>query len=152
LFRSLGVSARPLRAESNIEVPTAALDGELIHALRAASLAGRLVRGLESAENKLGAEDRGLKLADQASGVERGVRVSRLLLLANDGADGFYKQVEKILRRHGQRVLAIRLHANASELGEALFGAGRTARLLMLSHKETVASIILAMATQFEET
>ncbi len=75
----------------------------------------------------------------------RGVRVSRLLVLADDGAERFYRQVERLLRRYGSRVLAVRLEADADALGELLFGTNGRARLLMLNHKEAVSAFLLAM-------
>jgi hypothetical protein len=79
------------------------------------------------------------------------VFVSRLLLLADDGADRFYRQVETLLRRHGPRVLAVVLEIDEHGLGELLFGPGRVARLLMLEHKQAVGSVLLAMADPWED-
>ncbi len=148
LLQSLIEHAQPIRAGSEISVPVAQFEG-LESALRSAHRAGRVVRGLEAAERTLAAEEHGLRLVDQSSGVKRGGRVSRLLLLANDGSDGFYRQVENLLRRHGPRVLAIRLDVDAAGLGAPLFGAGRTTRLLMIQHKEAVAAVLLGFAAQF---
>ncbi|HPS93658.1 MAG TPA: hypothetical protein PK600_04270, partial [Deltaproteobacteria bacterium] len=129
-----------------VEVPVAVLSPELEAALRNAYRAGRVVRGLENAEKRLALEERGLCLADRKSAVERGVRVSRLLMLADDGAERFYRNVESLLRRHGPRILAVRLDVDAATLGELLFGPGRLARLLMLEHKDAVTEVLLAMA------
>ena len=148
LLQSLIEHAQPIRAGSEISVPVARFDG-IESALQSAHRAGRVVRGLEAAERTLAAEERGLRLADQSSGVKRGSRVSRLLLLARDGSDGFYRQVENLLRRHGPRVLAIRLDVDAAGLGTPLFGAGRTTRLLMIQHKEAVVAVLFGFAEQF---
>jgi hypothetical protein len=90
-----------------------------------------------------------MRLVDQSSGVKRGDRVSRLLLLANEGSDGFYRQVENLLRRHGPRVLAIRMDVDAAGLGTPLFGEGHSARLLLIKHKEAVAAVLFCFADQF---
>jgi hypothetical protein len=119
-------------------------------ALQSAHRAGRVVRGLETTERALAVEEHGLRLVDESSGVKRGGRVSRLLLLATDGSDGFYRQVESLLRRHSPRVLAIRLKIDAAGLGAPLFGAGRETRLLMIQHKEAVAAVLFGFAGQFE--
>jgi len=74
------------------------------------------------------------------------VRVSRLLVMADDGAERFYRQVERLLLRHGPRVLAVRLEVDADTLGEMVFGPGRRARLLLLAHKEAVSGVLLSMA------
>ena len=151
LLRDLTTHTRPLRQGSDIGIPVAGMTRELAEALRSAYSAGQVVRSLESAERKLAAEERGLQMADRQVGVPRGVRVSRLLLLANDGAERFYRQIEALLRRHGPRVLAVRLEIDELGLGELLFGPGRVARLLMLEHKQAVGSVLLAMAGQWED-
>ena len=148
VLRMLTTHTRLLWKEGTIEVPSAALGPELETALRSAYNAGQLVRGLEKAEQLLVLEERGLRLADRQSSVQRGERVSRLLMLSDDGAERFYRKVESILRKYGPRVLAVRLEVNAARLGELLFGPGRLARLLMLEHKEAVGAVLLAMAGQ----
>lgn len=103
------------------------------------------MRSLEGAERRLAAEGRGLSLVDQQSGVLRGARVSRLLVLADDGTERFYRRVEKLLRQQGPRVLPLRLDLNAETLGQMLFGPGRRALLLLVDHKEAVSAVLLAL-------
>jgi len=145
LLRILTAHARPLWPEGKIQVPMVAFSPALAEALRTARRAGQLVRSLEGAERRLVAEDRGLDLVDQRSGVLRGARVSRLLVLADDGTERFYRQVEKLLRQQGRRVLALRLDVKAGTLGHMLFGPGRRAVLLLLDHKEAVSAMLLAL-------
>jgi len=145
LLRILPAHTRLLWPEGKIHVPMVAFSPALAEALRTARRAGQLVRSLEGAERRLAAEDRGLSLVDQQSGVLRGARVSRLLVLADDGTDRFYRQVEKLLRQQGPRVLALRLDVKAETLGQMLFGPGRRAVLLLLDHKEAVSAVLLAL-------
>ena len=140
---------QPLWQEGDVSVPVAELGSELANALRSANHAGQLVRGLENAERTLTAEARGLDMADQRSDVPRGVRVSRLLVLASDGSERFYRRVEALMNLHGARVLAVRLDTDAAGLGEVLYGAGGRARLLMIERKETVTQVLLALADQW---
>lgn len=137
---------RPLWQGSEREVPACTLSPGVVEVLRKACRAGRVVRGLEDARRRLANEDWGLGLADRHSGVPRGVRVSRLLVMADDGAERFYRHVETLLRRHGPRVLALRLDVDAGAFGASVFGPGRRTRLLMLDHKETVSAFLLALA------
>jgi len=137
--------ARLLWSDGKIQVPMVAFSPALAEALGTAHRAGQLVRSLEGAERRLSAEGRGLGLADQQSGVLRGARVSRLLVLADDGTERFYRQVEKLLRQQGPRVLALRLDVKAETLGQMLFGPGRRAVLLLLDHKEAVSAVLLAL-------
>ena len=145
LLRIFSAHARLLWPKGKILVPMVAFNPALAEALRTAHRAGQLVRSLEGAERRLAAEDRGLGLVDQRSGVLRGARVSRLLVLADDGAERFYRQVEKLLCQQGPRVLALRLDVKAETLGQMLFGPGRRAVLLLLDHKEAVSAVLLAL-------
>lgn len=150
LRRWLVEHARPLRDGGEWRVAWAPLTGALAAALRSARSTGRLVRGLESIAPTLEAEARGQRLADERLAVERGdapraARISRLLVLSNDGADRFHRQVESLLRRHGDRVLALRVDASAEELGALLFGPGHLARAVLIEHRDAVATALLAL-------
>src|SRR5690606_6499212 len=105
-----------------------------------------LVRGLEGAERALEAEERGLRLAAQRSAGPHGARVSRLLLLADDGAERFYRRAESLLRRHAPRLLAVRLAADEAALGESRFGPGRAAGAVLLERKGAVVGALAALA------
>lgn len=132
-----------------MKVPEAQLSDTLRGGLLAVHHAGQVVRGLEKAEQKLATEARGQKMADRQSGVTRGGRISRLLVLTNDGAERFYRQVESLVRRHAPRVIAVRLATDAEGLGEMLYGPGRMARLLLIEHKAAVGAVLLALADQW---
>lgn len=149
LLEQLRAHSQPLREGGAVNAPIADLDENLVAVIKAAYQSGNVVRGSEGAERALAAEARGLAMVDKKSGVVRGGRVSRLLLLANDGSDLFYKQIEKLLATHGARVMAIRLTVDAGTLGAPLFGSGKTTRVLMLEHKAAVAAALLAIADQF---
>ena len=149
LLLDLTLHSVPLWSGSEMRIPVASMSDALAATLKSAYSASRVVRGMEGAEQTLATEERGMRIADRQSGALRGLRVSRLLILANDGAERFYRQVESLLRRHGPRVLAIRVAIDAEALGALLFGPGRRARLLMLEHKDAVAAVLLAMAGQW---
>jgi len=148
LVRCLTEGARPLWPGGEVGVARFPFGPGLAEALRRARDAGQVARGLETARARLAAEERGLRLADRRSGVARGARVSRLLVLADDGVERFYRHVETLLRRHGPRVLAVRLEADAVTLGERVLGPGQLARLLLLEHKDAVCAVLLALASQ----
>jgi len=147
LLRGLTAHTLPLWPGGKTRVPTVAFNSALLEALRIAQKAGQMVRSLEDAELKLAAEGRGLALVDQKSGVPRGERVSRLLVLADNGADRFYRAVETLLRQHGPRVLALRLDVKAETLGQMLFDPGQRVLLLLLDHKEAVSAMLLAQCS-----
>ena len=132
MLGTLADHSRLLWPGGTVKIPEARLNDALKEVLLAAYHAGQVARSLQKADQRLAAEARGQGMADQKSGVPRGQRISRLLILANDGAERFYRQVESLLQRHGPRVMAIRLHADAEQLGGLLYGPGRAARLLMM--------------------
>lgn len=144
--------ARPLWNGTELAVAQVDLGADLEAALKSAFSAGRIVRGYEDAQRVLAAEQRGLSHVDERTGVARGGRVSRLLVLADDGAERFYRNVESMLRRHAPRVLALRLSVNERELGGLLFGGDQVAKLLLLEHKDAVSAVLLALAAQWNST
>lgn len=120
-------------------------------ALLSANQAGFVVRGLEAAERRLAEEERGLALVPRQDGKATAVaRLSRLLLVTNDGSERFYRNVEGLLRRHGPRLHAIRLEMDEHDLGELLYGPDRVTRLVLLEHKNAVAAFLLAAAQQWQ--
>jgi hypothetical protein len=149
LASALAARAQPLGAGSELRVPRAKIASPLATALRSADSAGRIIRGREGAERALATEDRGLKHVDRKTGVERGRRVSRLLVLADDGSERFYRDVEWLVNRHAPRILALRLYADEHALGTLLFGPNQVARLLLIAHKDAVSAVLLALATQW---
>lgn len=148
LATELAARARPLWRGGSAFACEAALTPSLQAALTSAFSSGRIIRGLESAKHALGGEQRGLSQVDRKTGVERGGRVSRLLVLSDDGSERFYREVESLMRQHAPRVLALRLSVDQLALGQPLFGADAPARLLMVSHKVAVSSALLALAEQ----
>lgn len=145
LIRGLTAHARALWPGGKIMVPSIVFNPALAEILRKAHASGQLVRSLESAERQLAAEGRGLDLVDQKSGIPRGERVSRLLVLADNGSERFYRQVEKLLRQHGPRVLALRMDVEAEILGQMIFGPGHRVLLLQLNHKDAVSAMLLVL-------
>jgi hypothetical protein len=146
LASELVARAQPLWRSDAWRATRAELTPGVEAALRSAHSAGRIVRGLESAERTLATEQRGLENVDRTTGVDRGGRVSRLLVLADDGSERFYRSVEFVLRRHAPRVLALRLAAGEQALGRLLFGPDQVARALLIQHKEAVSALLLALA------
>jgi hypothetical protein len=147
LVHQLAVRSRPLWAKGVWDVPRVELAPALEAALKSAFSAGRIVRGLEGAQRALANEQQGLKQGDRKAGARRGGRVSRLLVLAGDGSERFYRDVESLLQRHAPRILALRLSTDEVALGQLLFGRDQVARLVMVAHKDAVSAVLLALAS-----
>ncbi|HHO76023.1 MAG TPA: hypothetical protein ENN05_06295 [Deltaproteobacteria bacterium] len=144
----LGANTRLLWPGSRISVALVGITPCLGEALKSVCHAKQLVRGLELAEQRLAREQQGLTIAEKKTGLQRGERVSRLLLLADDGAERFYRNVEGLLRRHAPRVMAVMLRSDSATLGDLVFGSGSLARLLLIEHKDAVTHVLLSMAQE----
>jgi hypothetical protein len=145
LAHQLALRARPLWARGALDVPCVEVTSAFGTALKSAYSAGRIIRGLEDAQRALANELHGLEHGDRKAGVGRGGRVSRLLVLADDGSERFYRDVEALLHRHAPRILALRLSLGEVALGQLLFGRDQAARLLMVAHKDAVSAVLLAL-------
>jgi hypothetical protein len=141
-------SCQKLWEGSAVRVPTLAWSEPLAAALNAAHRAGHLVQGVDGAERALEREARGLSMADARSSIERGSRVSRLLLTSNDGTERFYRQIERLLRTQGARLLALRLDVDSSVLSGVKGASDGMARALLVEHKTSVGQILLALCEQ----
>jgi len=106
---------------------------------------GRIVRGFELIERSLEIQAHGLSLVDEKTGGQRGSRVSRLLLISNDGAERFMRNIESLLLDHGDRVLSLVINIDSETLGRMFFGEGKTAKVMMLEHKESVANALFSL-------
>jgi len=128
---------------SKYDVTLLCFSAALKNVLLTARRAGRVIRGLEAAAEKLDNERYGLLKLKQH--VDQGERISRLVLMANDGSNHFYRKVERLLEKHAPRVLGCIVDADCCSLGSLLFGPGSIAKLVLVDHKEDVSRILLAL-------
>jgi hypothetical protein len=141
-------NSEKLWSGSSVLVPVAAFSDPVKAVLALARDKDRLSRGIESIERVLDNEAHGIALVDKKTGEKRVQRISRMLVMSNDGVERFYRKVESLLRQHGQRVMALRVSADAKQLGAAVFGPEKAVKLFLVEHKEDVAAILLALADQ----
>lgn len=143
---ALGRERRPLWPGGTVIAPCVPLSPALRAALMAPATVVRLRRGLEAAEAALAAEERGLAALPKAEAERRGDRVSRLLLVSNDGAERFYRRVEHVVLAHASRVLPCVIDADSATLGGLLYGEGAVAKLLLTERKAAAVAILRALA------
>ncbi len=136
-------AGRRLWSGGTLEAAVVGLTEPLRAALTSPAVRGALIRGLEAAEATLAAERRGL---DALPVTDRAPRVSRLLLVTNDGAERLYRQVERLATMHAPRVLVCLLDAPSSELGGLLYGPDAVAKLVLTGHKDAATRLLLALA------
>jgi hypothetical protein len=121
---------------------SSAFELSLVDALR-----GRAVeRGLENIDQVLDREAKGLLAGREKQKTPVPNRISRLLIVANDGSERFYRQFEATLKRHADRVLALRVDVPSSRFSEKLFGADKLVKVLLVSDREAVAKVLLSLA------
>lgn len=149
LIHVLSTGHRRLWSKGTLTLAEARPNDALCEAIRAAHRVGRVVRSLEKADVFLTAERRGQTMADRKTGVLRAGRLSRLILLATDGAERFYRRVETLIHRNHPRVAGVFLAAEASHMGALIFGPDSSARLLLINHKEAVGAVLLTLADQW---
>jgi len=114
---------------------------DVLHLARAN---GKLVRGLEGAEKTLDAEKKGL--SKELGNVAKEPRLSRLLLVSEDGSERFGREVEKLLESHADRLAAIRIKATGPAFHHGIFGDEALVQALLLTDKDAVCRALLALA------
>ncbi|MFO0687350.1 MAG: hypothetical protein U0900_01430 [Myxococcota bacterium] len=138
-------SGRAAEASGRPRWAGGALTPALVNALFEARRARRLVRGLEEAEAALRAQALGI---GGARGVDAPVpdRISRLLLVSEDGSDRFFRKISSLLRQYSKMLEVYVCACDEQALGGAVFGEGRRARAVLVDHKEAVVQVLRAIA------
>jgi hypothetical protein len=110
--------------------------------LKRANLNGQIRWGLEAISDKLAKERRGIDHLREEKGLPSGERVSRLILISNDGAQRFYRNIEHLLQLHAPRLLGCMLDMDSSALGSLITGKERQIKVIMAEHKGVVSEIL----------
>jgi hypothetical protein len=135
---ALSARTKKIRTESDFEVPLLTINPALAQTLRTAERRGHLRIGLEVAGENLSKERQGILMMEKKQGLWIGKRISRLILVANDGTERFYRNVEQLAKEHLPRLLVCQLDMPGSEIGRILFGEERNIKLLLIAHKDSV--------------
>ena len=142
LLEQLFSCTRKLNQESGLAVPVFELTDAIKKSLLTARRAGHALRGFDNASEILLLERNGILKLNKQDG--QGDRISRLVLMSNDGVDNFYNKAEKLIIRHSPRVLGCIIESDSYELGSLLFGEGKIAKLILIDHKDAVSGILLS--------
>lgn len=138
-------SERLLREGGEIKVSSLAFEAKLVVALRAVFGTGHLVQGLEAIELLLDREKKGIQLVLEKTGKAPSQRMSRLVFLANDGAERFVRNAESMLQHHADRAQGCLLDVNAETLGEALTAKGKPAKALMIADRKALGLFLASL-------
>lgn len=145
--QALDAHRRLLWPGGTLPVAVVPLTSALRGVLQSPATRRGLQRGLESAATVLAAEQRGLQALPTAVTAGHGERVSRVLLIANDGAERFYRQVERLALAHAPRVLVCLVDCTSLVFGELLAPPGSVVKLVLTVHKATASAVLRALGT-----
>jgi hypothetical protein len=142
----LDANAAPLWARGTILAPTVHAGDALLRTLEHAARDGALVLGLEAATAALDSEEAGLAALASREKKARTSRISRVLLLASDGAERFYRAAESLTRVHATRLLTCRLDVAAETLGRHVVGRPASVKAVLVQRKGAVSAVLRAIA------
>lgn len=121
-------------------------DDNFRKALHIAHGTGHVAQGLEFLAQTLDKEQKGLRLVQERTGQPPAHRASRLLIITNDGSERFYRDAERLLILHSDRVLGVRLDASGEELGAAFSSKGKAVKALMIDDRVALGLFLSAYA------
>ncbi len=120
-----------LYSDSEIYIPVLKLSQELRKQIFYAKSLGELIFGYEAIEKALANELRGLQKVDRQSD-----RVSRLLIVTNDGSPRFYRELEFLHKKQSRRVMICRLDVGSVLMGNILGFKDKQVKAVLLKQKE----------------
>jgi len=146
--QALMVRTVQLWSGNDLAVPVITMGDPLKKVLQKANIRGHVRCGLEAISSSLEKERKGIAHLREGRGLPTGDRVSRLLLISNDGAQRFYRHIEHLLQLHAPRLLGCMLDMDGNALGSAITGRERQIKVIMAEHKEAVSEILRALLEQ----
>lgn len=129
-----------LCSDSNIYIPVLKLNPELRKQIFYAKYLGELIIGYSDVEKALKNELHGLQKVNNQSD-----RVSRLLIVTNDGSPRFYRQLEFLHEKQGGRVLICRLDVDSTLMGNILELKDKQVKAVLLNRKDSVVNVLKSL-------
>lgn len=129
-----------LCSDSNIYIPVLKLNPELRKEIFYAKFRNELIIGYRDVEKTLENELHGLQNVNNQSD-----RVSRLLIVTNDGSPRFYRQLEFLHKNQGGRVLICRLDIGSALMGDILELKDKQVKTVLLNRKESVVNVLKSL-------
>ncbi|MEA3333414.1 MAG: hypothetical protein U9Q58_07440 [Pseudomonadota bacterium] len=129
-----------LYRDSERYIPVLKLNPELRKHIFYAKSVGALIFGFEAIEEFLANELQGLQKVDSLSD-----RVSRLLIVTNDGSHRFYRGLEFLQKRQGERVLLCWLDVDSVSMGNILGFKGKQVKAVLLNRKKSVMNVLKSL-------
>ena len=129
-----------LCSDSKIHIPLLKLNSELRKHVFYAKCLGELIIGYEGIEKALANELHGLQKVNNQSD-----RVSRLLIVTNDGSPRFYRELEFLHKKHGRRVMICRLDIGSVLMGNILGLKDKQVKAVLLNRKNSVVNVLKSL-------
>jgi len=127
-------------SESTIDIPVLKFNPDLRKNIFTAKYLGELIIGLRAVEKTLESELHGLRKVNNQSD-----RVSRLLIVTNDGSPRFYRQLEFLYKKHGGRLMICRLDVDSFLMGNILGFEDRQVKAILLNRKQSVVNVLKSL-------
>ena len=127
-------------SDSTITIPVLKFNPALRKHIFTAKSLGELIIGYRAVEKALEGETHGLQKVNNQSD-----RVSRLLIVTNDGSPRFYRQLEFLHKKHGGRVMICRLDVDSFLMGNILGLQDRQGKAVLLSRKQSVINVLKSL-------
>ena len=129
-----------LYTDSTTCIPVLKLTDALRTNLFHAKSVGDVRVGYEDIEKALSNELHGLrKIGSQSD------RVSRMLIVTNDGSPRFYRELEFLQRKHGARVLICKLDIDSALMADMLGYTGHVVKAVLLNRKRSVVNVLKSL-------
>jgi hypothetical protein len=141
----------PLWEKSSIRITRVPLHRSLETCLKQFIHRKQLQRGLENIDQFLSKEQRGLIAIREKEKKSPSLRVSRVLLISNDGSERFYRDCEKILVKNQDRLLIIQIDEPSKSLSQILLGPtilgapDRPLKALLITDKDAVGHFFFSL-------
>ena len=145
LLSLLEKDRRPIWEKGTIAVSYVHFIPALGSALSEALRHRQLVMGLEMIDTTLDNEKKGLDAVHEKKSTTPSYRVSRLLIVANNGSERFYRSCERTALKHKERLLLIVTDIPAILLSAEVSREGREIKALLVSDKEAVSKVLLSL-------
>ena len=139
---------RPLWSQGTLAVPHISFHEPLARSLAFSRRCGKLRGGLDNIQTLLQREEAGLVALRQRGVASEGARISRLILLSNDGSGRFNRACESMLTRYKERLLGCQVNVSSSVFGTRFFGSDAAVKIVMVDHRDNVSKVLLSMIEQ----
>ena len=145
----LGKDRKPLWEKSTLLVPHIPLTPSLESCLKNLLNRKQVERGLEHIDQILHNEHKGLLALQQKQGTPPSHRVSRLVIVANDGSERFYRVCEKTLLKNKDRVLFLFVDEPSTRLTRSLMGeTDKILKVLLISDRDAVSTVLFSLVAE----